>query len=387
MRITHIQGIFSPEHGGPAYSLANFCLEQNRLGHQVSLRVLDGYANTSKARLLDPSINQRCCQVSFPERLGFSWDLPRILKLDDPQDIYHLHGSWLLAMQAGAAEAASRRKPYLVELMGSYTDYELRRKPFRKALARLLYQDRILRSAACLHVNAPEEGKMLRKLGFKNPIACLPVGVDVVETRRLLSEIAQGQTCRSRPYVLYLGRIHPTKGLEELISAWRQVSVEVRDWQLVIAGCGEVEYEARCKLLSRDLVDTDACEWIGRVDEEEKVRLYRDAGAYVLPSLNENFGNTVAEALTCETPVITTFNTQWTMLEARECGWLATPDADSLAQAILRCLRSGATEQKRRGLRGRMMVESEYSIEVVVANMVELYRGIIGGSIPSRLLI
>jgi glycosyltransferase involved in cell wall biosynthesis len=123
------------------------------------------------------------------------------------------------------------------------------------------------------------------------------------------------------------------------------------------------------------------------VTEEEKVRLYRDATAYILPSLNENFGNTVAEALACGTPVITTYNTQWDMLERRECGWLAEAEVNSLRHAIERCLDAGEGERRRRGALGRDFVENEYSLETVVSRMIELYRGAMTGVLPEDLLM
>jgi glycosyltransferase involved in cell wall biosynthesis len=385
--IMHVQGIFAPEHGGPTYSLTNFSVEQARLGHRVKVRVLDGYSDVSGARQLPAAIDRRACQVNFPERLGFSWELSNVLAGDETMDVYHLHGSWLIAMLMGAREASRRKRPYLVEMMGSYTDYELRRKWVRKSFARMLYQDKILQRAACIHVNSEEEGDTLRRRGIKTPIACLPVGVDLSETRRILSQIAVLGRIRPQPYILYLGRIHPTKGIDKLLAAWMAVRQSAADCQLVIAGTGEPGYVAECRRHSAPLVKSGSCEWLGNVTEEEKVRLYRDATAYILPSLNENFGNTVAEALACGTPVITTFNTQWQMLEHRECGWLAEAEVSSLSYALERCLDAGESERRRRGVLGREFVESEYSIETVVSNMVEIYRGMVTGTLPARLLL
>jgi glycosyltransferase involved in cell wall biosynthesis len=161
----------------------------------------------------------------------------------------------------GAREARARRRPYLIEMMGSYTDYELGRKWVRKALARGMYQDRILEKAACIHVNSRQEGEMLRRRGIRTPIACLPVGIDFTETRRVLRETAERGPLRPRPYLLYLGRIHPTKGIDKLLSAWMALGSRAKDFQLVIAGAGEASYVADCQKLSDGL--TAAGAWPG----------------------------------------------------------------------------------------------------------------------------
>jgi glycosyltransferase involved in cell wall biosynthesis len=385
--VMHVQGIFSPEHGGPAYSLANFCVEQARLGCRVSVRVLEGFPETSPARRLPEPIDQQTFRVMVPQRLGFSPELTRSMANDISADIYHLHGSWHMAMLIGAREARRRRRPYIVELMGSYTEYELRRKWVRKTIARRLYQDKLLQNAACLHVNSVTEGRMLLELGIKAPIACLPVGVDLSAVRRTLEESAGRGRVRVRPYVLYLGRIHPTKGIEPLLEAWRIARNRLGDWQLVVAGAGESRYVEKCRRAAEGMIRAGSVVWLGRVDDYEKTRLYRDAEVYVLPSLNENFGNTVAEAFACKTPVISTTNTHWTMIEDRECGWLATSDPESLVGALTRCFESGVAERKRRGERGHDFVERDYTIESVVENMILLYRGVLKGSLPNRLMV
>lgn len=387
LKVLHVQGLFSPEHGGPAYSLTNSCLEQARLGHAVSVRTMDGYRDVSPARTLPREIDLKVSKVSWPEKLGYSREGARILVADAPPDIYHLHGAWLLLLVQAARQARLNRRPYIIEMMGSFTEYELKRKWLRKTVARLLYQDRVISGAACIHVNSPSEGHMLRRIGVSVPIACLPVGVDLRATRDLLLRVDESGQKRARPFVMYLGRIHPTKGIEPLLCAWRKIQAARPDFQLVIAGAGEPAYEAFCRAQSADLVANGSVVWLGKVSEEEKVRLYRDSKLYILPSLNENFGNTVAEAMACATPVLSSVNTQWTMIEEKECGWLAEATAVSLEQALTRFFDAGETEWVRRGKNGKTMVEGEYSIEVVVDKMVKLYRGVIAGDIPPDLLM
>src|ERR1051325_2265409 len=171
MRILHIQGIFSPEHGGPAHSLANYCVGQARRGHEVSAWVLEGFRHTSSAIRLPPPVKTVVHRVGFPAALGRSAEMRRHLATLETPDVIHLHGAWLRAMHYGAAEARRRGVPCLVEVMGMYEPWGLRQKWPRKRIARWWFQDSILRDAACLHVNSAREGEHLRQLGFTAPLA------------------------------------------------------------------------------------------------------------------------------------------------------------------------------------------------------------------------
>ena len=166
MHIAHVQGIFSPEHGGPTKSLANYCRNQAKAGHRVSIWTLEGYPNTSAAIRLDSPFEMHVCNVSRPKRLGRSPEMRRLLRDAETPDVFHLHGAWLRAVHYGAVEAMRRDRPYLVELTGAFEPWALRQKWPEKRVARWWYQDRQLHKAACLHANSLQEAKHVRALGF-----------------------------------------------------------------------------------------------------------------------------------------------------------------------------------------------------------------------------
>ena len=128
---------------------------------------------------MPPPVTTHVFQAKFPSVLGHSSPLRKHLAASLTPDIYHLHGTWLRAMYYGAAEARRRQVPYVLEVMGMYEPYGLLTKRLRKDLARRWFQDAILHHASCLHVGSPQEGEHLRRLGFTQPLAVIPVGVDV----------------------------------------------------------------------------------------------------------------------------------------------------------------------------------------------------------------
>ncbi len=393
MHITHIQGIFSPEHGGPCFSLSNYCRGQVARGHQVSVRVLEGFPHTSPALRLAPPIDMQVSPVGNPSRLGVSPAMQRVLRADPSPDVYHLHGVWLRAMHYGAVEARRRKRTYVVELMGAYEKWARSQKGLTKWLARLWYQDNLLHRATCLHVNSLKEAQDLRDLGFRVPIAVIPVGVDMGDISALdvrgddgAGPLADFPALGQRPFVLFLARIHSKKGIELLLKAWAKLDGRFADWQLAIAGAGDPEYVSECQKMVEQLGLGGRCRWIGPVDEAQKSWLYRHAEVYVLPSYSENFGNTVAEALAHGTPVITTPHTVWTNLPAEGCGWLAETDETSLRDVLTEALDASPAERTRMGEAGRQLVERRYSLTSVVEQIDRVYAWMLGGPKPDDLL-
>ena len=387
MHIAHILGRSSPEHGGPANELPVQCRAQAKAGHWVTVRVLEGFPGTSPAIRMEAPIDWFAGKVQFPSKLGCSAELKRRLRLDASPDVYHLHGTWLRAMYYGAVEAKRRRRPYLLHLTGTYEPYSLKTKWFRKCIARCWFQDRLLREAACLHVNSLQEGENIRVLGFKTPIAIIPGGVDLEEiTRRnpvLLSE-SPWRELKGRPFVLFLSRLHPKKGLDLLIRAWATIrksetgNRKSDDWMLVIAGTGAPEYVSECRQLAAQFGIANQCFWAGQVNEMQKSWLYTNAQCYILPTSSENFGTTVVESLAYGTPVITTVHTPWADLKKRNCGWVVDNTVDALCPALCEALKMDAVVRGDMGQAGQKLVHEAYSLESVLKSIEAVYKWVTG---------
>jgi len=381
MRITHVVGLFSPEHGGPANELPLHCRRQAAAGHAVSVRVLEGFPGTSPAIRLDPPIDWFAGRVAFPSRLGRSPGLRTRLRQDPSPDVYHLHGAWLRAMYYGAVEARRRQRPYLVHLMGMYERYALGQKRLRKAVARVWFQDRVLRGAACLHVNSPAEAADLRRLGFTNPIALVPVGVDVAGVARLQSLLPRScpwPELVGREFLLFLSRLHPKKGIDLLLEAWARLSPGHPNHSLLVAGTGTPEYIRACREKAKTLGIGRSVVWAGHVDEIQRCWAYSNAAFYVLPTYSENFGNTVAEALAHGTPVLTTTGTPWRHLSDRGCGWIASPTVNSLVEQLSKALESTSAQRQLMGSGGRKLVEERYSLTAALEALDAIYHWVLG---------
>ena len=164
--------------------------------------------------------------------------------------------------------------------------------------------------------------------------------------------------------LLYIGRLHPIKGIENLLTALTMVKSNV---QLSICGEGEPEYEVRLRALVAELNLAAIVQFHGRVDGELKERHFRDADLCVAPSFKEAFCTVVLESLARAVPVIASQGIPWQRVTEKGCGLWVGNEPRELAAAIDR---SAAMPLREMGLRGRTWMEQDYSWSLVAAEMI-----------------
>jgi glycosyltransferase involved in cell wall biosynthesis len=328
---------------------------------------------------------------------------PALLKHCQPAIglVLHDSGLWLPTNHAAARVARATGVPFMVSLRGMLTTWALRFRGLKKRVAWHLYQRRDLQTASVLHATSRAEADGFRCLGLKHPIAIIPNGVELpewkAESRKQKAEMG---TKEVRKTVLFLGRIHPIKGLLSLVEAWAVSKSEMPkpetlkveneagkkmsgEWRILIAGNDENGYQEELQTAIRLRRLEADFEFVGPVEGERKWELYRSADLFVLPSHSENFGLVVAEALACGVPVITTKGTPWQDLEIHRCGWWTEIGAEPLANALRAAMGLTDGERREMGERGRRLVESKYTWPRVAEQMKAVYEWMLGlGSRP-----
>ncbi len=267
-------------------------------------------------------------------------------------NLIHLHGMWSPFLAVAALVAHRRGIPLVISPHGCLEPWALRNKYFKKLLALKIYQGAALRSASLLVATADQELRSLRNFGFQQPIAVVPNGIDVgmVTQRGAHAEVKT---------ILFLSRVHPKKGLLDLVEAW--ALVRRPGWRIVIAGGDEEGYRARVEALIR-LKGLDAdFEFAGFVDGSRKQACFDRADVFILPTYSENFGIAVAEALANELPVITTTGAPWSDLVEYKCGWWVEPGIPGISSALVEAMVCDSAELKQMGRRGRQLVIDKYS--------------------------
>ena len=248
--------------------------------------------------------------------------------------------------------------------------WSLTQSPLKKKLALLIYQRRLLNKAFCLHVTAESEMHSLRNLGFKNPIAIIPNGIDL----RKFPPKKEYYSKDNGKRILFLSRIHPKKGLEMLIDIWSSLDMETKQgWYIDIVGNGDENYIARLQDQIYQSKLNDEVRIYPPAYGIDKFKRYQDARLFILPTYSENFGVVVAEALASYTPVITTQGAPWEDLEKQNAGWWTPIEPEAVKTALINALISTDESLDEKAANGRKLVEQKYSIEAVASKMETLY--------------
>jgi glycosyltransferase involved in cell wall biosynthesis len=244
--------------------------------------------------------------------------------------------------------------------------------PTKKRLYWRAVQRNVLQSASCIHATSDQEHDEIRQVGLKNPIAVIPNGIDLPHLPPRVQRPCTGRTA------LFLGRVHPKKGIERLIRAWALSGQKSDLWKLRIVGPDENGHTSELIRLANTLGLTNIS-FEGPLFGPDKWNVYRDADVFVLPTMNENFGLTVAESLACGTPVICTKGAPWSGLTTERCGWWTDASVEALASTLASSLSVPRDELHKMGTRGRFWMEREFSWTAVAIKTAAAYAWFITG--------
>ncbi|MEH6604205.1 MAG: glycosyltransferase [Pseudomonadales bacterium] len=351
--------------GGPARSVPQLASALSALGHEVSIftpevteeRIADNYdIGAAGVSLVSGSFRDAVVRFNRP-------------------DIVHTHGIWMYCHREAARVCLLENIPRVVSPRGMLEPWSLRQKLIKKKLAWYLYQRNDLRSASAIHATAQSEAENICELGGFSDVFVVPNGVTKPPELHLNRDDFAGQNNDRKKVLLFLGRIHPKKGLPLLVEAWARI--RPKDWTVRVVGSddgGHINY-------IRNAVRQAGCaqDWSfdGPKEGLDKWRSIADADLFILPSHSENFGIVVAEALAAKLPVITTTATPWNGLRDNNCGWWVEPTVDAIEKALLAAMKVKPKELREMGVRGSSWVESNFLWPGVAKSMAAKYEDIL----------
>ncbi len=183
------------------------------------------------------------------------------------------------------------------------------------------------------------------------------------------------------PEILFVGRLVERKGLGVLVRALARMR-EQRPVRLTIVGAGSAEGSIRATVRAANM--GDLVRFTGPISDEELARRYASADLFVLPAVvdakgdTEGLGVVLLEALRSGLPVIgSAAGGIPDIIRDGETGWLVTPgDVVDLARAIEEAL-DDPSEAARRAARGLERVDARFSLDGVVASVIESYEAAI----------
>jgi glycosyltransferase involved in cell wall biosynthesis len=323
------------------------------------------------------------CQALGLKHWGYSPQLRSLLAQKiDTFDVVHLHSLWLYPGLAGSSAARKHKVPYIIRPAGSLDPEALLHKNLLKRLYFNLIEKQVLDNASLIHAVSEQEQRNIQKLELKPPCINIPNGIDPT----LFSELPSQAKARSALQLsqdslilLFVGRFHQIKGLELLIPVIQDLAHQFPKLKLVLAGPDQTPFASQLKRQFRASDISPLVQFLGELDEKTKIKAYRAADLFLLPSKSENFGIVVAEALAAETPVIVSNQTPWEIVGKENAGDWIERDPKVWTETIARRLKSKEW-LSRAGINGRRLIFKNFSWPRIGERMIAAYQQILEDS-------
>jgi glycosyltransferase involved in cell wall biosynthesis len=302
-------------------------------------------------------------------------------------DVIHLNGVWMYPTYAAYITSKLLRVPLIISPRGMLDEWALKNSRAKKYIAWIAYVKRTMHYAKCLHALNHSEALSIDKLGLKKPIAIIGNGVEINQNivaskdsvADSVSELLVTLKNCNHTLILFMGRLHPKKGLSELIDAWNLLNTRRTSSSgltLVIAGPGDARYIDAMKSRIRfkeNLIFT------GAVYGATKQALLRAADLFVLPSYSEGQPIALLEAMSFGIPTLIT--EACNMPESIRLGAAIKiePDADSILAGINQFLKSSIEQKARMSELAKTLIKNKHDWAPIACEMNELYRWMLIG--------
>ena len=381
MKIVHSLPSLGVSGGGPPRSVSQLCSKLVGLVNSVVL--IAAYEENDPMVNIHPDIELTTLQDkknSFWN--GFSIaDFGKTLQEKHekhPITLLHQHGIWLRSSHSTTSFAGKKNIPLVLSPRGMLEPWAMQNNRLKKSIAWALYQKSDLKKATAFHATALSEAESIRRLGFKQPIAVIPNGVELTSSMSCIgSEQLSSAQKPGRKTALFLSRIHPKKGLPMLLDAWKAVGP--KDWDLIIAGNDDGGHVQSLLTKIEALGLSQQVKYVGSIYGEAKLEAYQNADLFILPSFSENFGIVVAEALSYKLPVLTTKGCPWQELETENCGWWVDPTPKGIESGLINAFSTSDSRLVSMGESGQKLIKKNYQWKGIAERMLAFYSWLLSG--------
>jgi glycosyltransferase involved in cell wall biosynthesis len=387
MRILHVIADLAQERGGPAEACIHMARGLAERGHEVRVLATDrgmrrGQAPWWAESLGGVRLDIDLFPLQFPAFFATSLPLGRAIEAAvRTADVVHLHSLYLFHDAVTGRYCRKFGVPYIVRPHGTLDPYIWRRHRMRKRIVEFLFQDRVLQGAAAIHYTTEEEMRLAALHARNAKGFVVPIGLDFAAFAPRPSDRfrARWKEVGNRRILLFLGRLHPKKGLDVLAEAFAAMATARDDVHLVVAGPDDGAREPTEAALRR-LGVRDRTTFTGMLRGEDKLDAFYAADVFLLPSYSENFGIAVVEAMACGVPVVVSDQVNlWR--EVVGAGAAVPCEAPAVATAATKLLDDPAARVEA-GRRGAAFARDRYDRRRVAAELEAAYETARAGVTP-----
>jgi len=382
MKILHVTASMSSEWGGPTKVVTE--ITEKLVEKGVKISIFSPFKRGGGLNVINPKgIELQLFPQNFIDRLwtSYSWDFARAIKQNVHKfDIIHIHEIWNYPNYVASWAAKRAGKPYIVTIHGALDPWCLNHKAFKKKIYALLIQKRILREASVIHAITNEEIKQIKNfVNNNNNIIMIPNGINPEDfinlpSRKELEKLYPELI--GKKVLLFLGRIHPIKGLDLLAKAFVIIARERDDVCLLIAGPDSDGYKDKImQTLKKGHVLNKAI-FAGMLKGQKKLIALGGADIFILPSYSEGFSMAILEAMISNLPVIITHQCNFPEIAEYEAGIVIEPDLKQLAEA-LNILLNNSKLCKKMGENGKRLVLENFTWDKIADKMIKIYEDIL----------
>lgn len=271
--VIHTVGGLHPRLGGPSRTVSQLTSALANVGDFPIMLVSQGRRGESLVPIQGTALDRRVAMVDGRFGLYLGWPLKRVLwnVIEEKcPAILHDHGIWMPNNHFVSVAAQEFNIPRVINPRGMLEPWALRYRRWKKKLALRLYQRRDLEKATLYFATSDQEAQNIRKIGLRKPIAVVPNGI-IVPTASVGNSRLWGHLGSDR-VALFMSRIHPKKGLINLIEAWGRVRPV--GWRLMLAGPDEDGHLAEVLSRVNALGLGGEVTYCGVADDEMKASMF-----------------------------------------------------------------------------------------------------------------
>lgn len=373
---------FAWETGGGARVTYEISKALSRHGHEVQLLTLDlqnsnlnltgkGYCKETIDGIDVYKFRHLGKNYTKKNKIFVSPDLIRYLKHNiESYDVVHLQD--LISFQAVGTSYYCKKNhvPYVLTTHGSVPWLLGRRLPNK------LYSNIgrwVCDNAAMVLALNDTEVELYKRIGIESSkITVIPNGINVSDYTHLPDAGMFKSKYRipsNDKIILYLGRVHESKGIDLLVDSFKEIAKKRNDVKLVIAGPDD-GFLSRL-IDSVDLSDiNDSVIFTGYISHEDKLAALRDAAVLVIPKFT-GFPVTFLESCICGTPIVTT-NAGDCLDWVKNAGYVVKYDKRQMAQ-VLTCILDDPSLRQTLGENAWKLAKTEFNYEIIIGEIEKIY--------------